>query len=480
MASGSAVSLVVRELAFGVRPVRLRLPFRFGAVTLQACPQLFVRATVEVAGRGRAQGFAAEMMVPKWFDKRPGFTQADNVAHLQRSCERTALAYVNDVAASPFGLFARHCAALMQAGEGDAATALSSAYGQAVVDRAVLDAMCRALNVSFFDAARGNLLGMGDAPLLDDLAGFDWAAWLASLQALRRMEARHTVGLLDELSAARDGDDGLPITLPAVIERYGVRVFKIKLGGDPAFDAARLGAVLGVLDARVPGHRYTLDGNEQYRDVASLADFIARLRTVPAFAARPDALLYLEQPLSREASLAPALRSLDSPAPLLIDEADGTLDAFPSAAEFGWRGVSSKSCKGLYKALVNRARCERWNAQARRDGCAARYFMSAEDLTCQAGLSVQQDLALLALLGLSHSERNGHHYGDGFGDAPASEAAAFAAAHPDLYDTSSGRPRLHIRDGQIAIGSLFAPGFAHAADPDWPTLRPLADAAAMV
>jgi len=100
MASGSAVSLVVRELAFGVRPVRLRLPFRFGAVTLQACPQLFVRATVEVAGRGRAQGFAAEMMVPNWFDKRPGFTQADNVVHLQRSCERTALAYVNDVAAS--------------------------------------------------------------------------------------------------------------------------------------------------------------------------------------------------------------------------------------------------------------------------------------------------------------------------------------------------------------------------------------------
>jgi len=31
------VSLVVRELAFGVRPVRLRLPFKFGAVTLQAC-----------------------------------------------------------------------------------------------------------------------------------------------------------------------------------------------------------------------------------------------------------------------------------------------------------------------------------------------------------------------------------------------------------------------------------------------------------
>ena len=481
MASSSAASLVVRELRFGVRPVRLRLPFRFGAVTLQACPQLFVRADVEVAGRAHAVGYAAEMMVPKWFDKRPGFTQADNVTHLQRSCERAALAYRNDAPASPFGLFTRHYAALMQAGEEDGgATALSSAYGQAVIDRAVLDAACRALNVSFFDVARGNLLGLHDDPLLGDLNGFDWNTWLASLQPLRRIEARHTVGMLDELSAARNGDDGLPITLPAVIARYGVRVFKIKLGGDPAADAARLGAVLGVLDARAPGHRYTLDGNEQYRDVASLADFLARLRALPAYAARPEALLYLEQPLAREASLEPALRSLRSPVPLLIDEADGSLDAFPNAAGFGWCGVSSKSCKGLYKALVNRARCERWNAQAQRDGSTARYFMSAEDLTCQAGLSVQQDLALLALLGLSHSERNGHHYGDGFGNAPAHEAAAFAAAHPDLYDTRSGRARLHIDNGQIAIGSLFGPGFAHGADPDWTALRPLADATALV
>jgi hypothetical protein len=106
--------------------------------------------------------------------------------------------------------------------------------------------------------------------------------------------------------------------------------------------------------------------------------------------------------------------------------------------------------------------------------------MSAEDLTCQAGLSVQQDLALLALLGLSHSERNGHHYADGFGDAPAHEAAAFASAHPELYETRSGRTRLRISDGQIAFDSLLRPGFAHSADPDWTTLRPLADATALV
>jgi len=74
------------------------------------------------------------MMVPKWFDKRPGFTQADNVKHLQRSCERAAQVYLNDASATPFGLFARHYNPLMKAGENDDATALSSAYGQAVID----------------------------------------------------------------------------------------------------------------------------------------------------------------------------------------------------------------------------------------------------------------------------------------------------------------------------------------------------------
>ena len=39
--------------------------------------------------------------------------------------------------------------------------------------------------------------------------------------------------------------------------------------------------------------------------------------------------------------------------------------------------------------------------------------MSAEDLTTQAGVAVQQDLALATLIGATHVERNGHHYVDG-------------------------------------------------------------------
>ena len=129
----------------------------------------------------------------------------------------------------------------------------------------------------------------------------------------------------------------------------------------------------------------------------------------------------------------------------------------------GYAGVSSKTCKGFYKSILNAARCMAWN-QA--EG-SVRYFMSAEDLTTQAGLSVQQDLALVNLLGITHVERNGHHYVNGMAAQSQAEQLAFLAAHPDVYEQSQGAVRLSIRDGRIALGSLAAPGFASAAMPDF-------------
>ncbi|MEO8806365.1 MAG: enolase C-terminal domain-like protein [Burkholderiaceae bacterium] len=456
------MNLIVRAVDLRTRPVQLRLPFRFGANTLTACPQLFARVDVELPGHGVARGFAAELMVPKWFDKRSDFTPADNMAHLASATANAAQAYLNDKPATAFGLFTRHGAALQGQGRVRGLTDLSIGFGQAIVDRAVIDALCRATQVSFFDAARGNLFGLGDTPLAPDMAGWDWPAWLAALQPLRRIEARHTVGLLDELEAVRFGDaddGGLPISLRAVIERYGHKSFKIKLGGDPASDLQRLRRVLAVLDATVGDYRYTVDGNEQYANVDALNELLAGLRTLTA-------PLYVEQPVPRELSFSTPLPS-DARVPLLMDEADGTLAAFANGRALGWSGVSSKACKGVYKSLINRARCDRWNHECG----GARYFMSAEDLTCQAGLSVQQDLALVALLGITHSERNGHHYGPGFGGAPEAEQLAFSSAHPDLYDNTH---RLRIERGLIKIDSLFAPGYAHAAEPDWQATQALA------
>ena len=93
------------------------------------------------------------------------------------------------------------------------------------------------------------------------------------------------------------------------------------------------------------------------------------------------------------------------------------------------------------------------------------------DLTIQAGLALQQDLALVSLLGLTHVERNGHHYVDGMADLPAAEQQAFLAAHPDLYEMSHGAVRVKIEDGMLALGSLDGPGYASGAAPDWQSMK---------
>ena len=99
--------------------------------------------------------------------------------------------------------------------------------------------------------------------------------------------------------------------------------------------------------------------------------------------------------------------------------------------------------------------------------------MSAEDLTTQAGVSVQQDLALVNLLGIEHVERNDHHYVNGMAALPAAEQRAFAAAHPDLYEHSHGAVRLAIRQGRVAIASLACAGYASAALPDFDAMQTL-------
>ena len=69
------------------RPVTLRLPFRFGAATVRSASQAFVRATIRGTDGRTAQGMAAELMIPKWFDKSPDRSNAKRLgASGNRSC----------------------------------------------------------------------------------------------------------------------------------------------------------------------------------------------------------------------------------------------------------------------------------------------------------------------------------------------------------------------------------------------------------
>lgn len=468
-----APRLVIREIALRERPVRLRLPFRFGVVTLTECPQAFARVRVELADGRSSWGGAAELMAPKWFDKNLALTNEDNFEQLRDVLRVARDAYLADATAdTAFGHFTRQHDVQQAAGAARGYNPLLSSYGPALIDRALLDALCRALGVSFYAAMRANLAGLGARRA--EFAGFDWQAFLATLAPRPTIEARHTVGLVDAITAAElhhPVNDGLPETLEQVVAHYGHRYFKLKVGGQVDADVARLSAIAAVLDRSDADYFTSLDGNEQYADAAGVAELLGRMRQTPALARLYRSILFVEQPIARKSALEIDVRALAALKPVIVDESDGTLDAFEQARSRGYTGISSKTCKGLYKSLLNAARCAAWNAREGRP----RYFMSAEDLTTQAGLAVQQDLALVNLLGITHVERNGHHYVDGMAALPAHEQQAFLAAHPELYERSHGAVRLRIRDGKIALASLDGPGYASGAMPDWAAMAPLAE-----
>jgi hypothetical protein len=460
-----APRLQIREIHLHERPVRLRLPFRFGVVTLTECPQAFAHVRIELPDGRSAWGGAAELMAPKWFDKNLALSNEDNFDQLRSVLHGARAAYLSDSSANTaFGHFARHHDAHQAACTAQGFNPLLASYGPALLDRAVLDALCRAQGLSFYAAVQGNLPGIGERHAA--FAGFDWPGFLAGLQPAASIAARHTVGMVDAITAAdlqHPVADGLPETLEQVVAHYGHRHFKLKVGGRIDDDLARLTAIAAVLDQSPLDYVASLDGNEQYADAEGVAELLARMHESPALARLLRSILFIEQPIARKVALSVDVRRLAADRPVIVDESDGELDAFVSARACGYSGISSKTCKGFYKSLLNAARCAAWNAEA--DG--THYFMSAEDLTTQAGLSVQQDLALVNLLGITHVERNGHHYVNGMAALPRSEQQAFLSAHPDVYEDSHGAVRLRIRDGRIALASLDGPGFASGAMPEW-------------
>lgn len=472
-----AIRLKLREVDARECEVKNRLPFRFGNSTKTHGRQVVLRARIELADGRSCWGAAAEALSAKWFDKNPALSDEQNYDQLRLAIELAARRYETQGSQTAFGHFAAAYPWLNAECASYRLPPLIAGYGAALLDRCILDALGRLTGQSFWALMRGNAVGLQPAQLAPDLAGFDMDAFLRSREPLQRLHVRHTVGLVDPIVAADQPagsgpQDGLPETLEQVAATYRHRYYKIKVAGDPQADLERLTAIARVLDAAGAPYQVTLDGNEQYREAAPVVQLLRTLEASPALRRFYASILWLEQPLARDVALSEDVHAIAALRPVIIDESDADLEAFPAAMARGYRGVSSKDCKGLYKSILNRARCE-----VRDRDAPGRFFMSGEDLTTLPGISLQQDLALVAWLGLTHVEKNAHHFIDGMRHRPQDEQRRFAQAHPDLYRLAplpGGQhvARLNIADGAVAIGSLDCPGFGYAAELDWDSLQP--------
>ncbi len=446
-----------------------RMPFRYGIAALTEAPHVVLHLRATIDGH-LAEGWAADILPPKWFTKDPHTTFADDLLAMRAVIEHACRAAETMEADSVFDLWW-----MLHEAQAAWAAPLSHPpllwhFGVSLVERAAIDAFCRHRAVPFHQALRHGLFGIRLGQVRGSLEGLSPRELLPKSQP-RSMIVRHTVGLSDPLTDTdipldQRLDDGLPQSLEACIGAYGLTHFKIKLGGDHDHDMSRLLQLGRLLGAGRGDYLYTLDGNEQFASVQSFREFWEAARREPRLAHFLSRLIFVEQPLARSIALndqaRDALLAWTARPPMIIDESDGDLDALPRALAAGYVGTSHKNCKGVFKGVANACLLHMLRRE-RPDGV---YVLSGEDLANVGPLALLQDLAVAAALGVEHAERNGHHYFRGLAMFPPAVQQQTLAHHPDLYRPHErGFATLRIERGQMALRSVTHAPFGFAGSP---------------
>jgi len=459
----SSPSLRILSTELRLTDVATRLPFRFGGAVLNAAPLATLKIVISTADGEESAGHSSDLLVPKWFEKDPTKSALDDVQALLGSIAHAMDAWTRACSdgATVFDAWRAVYSECLGAFDPTDSSSLVRGFGVALMERAVMDATCRAEGCSFYEALHKDVFGFKPSTMYSELG--DWSLETSlSEPPQRSVEVRHTIGMDDplrvsDIPASELVKDGLPQALQEDITRYGVRRFKVKVGAGQEEDARRLTELAAFFEDVLSGQpTITLDGNERYADLGSFLSMLESAARDPLGARLIERVALIEQPLDRVATFdldaTAAMSDLSAIAPVIIDEADGHLDAFPRAASLGYQGVSIKSCKGVFRALLNRGLVE-----VRGGGL----FQSGEDLTNLPAVALQQDLALMCALGIEDVERNGHHYFRGLDHLPEHEQRSALTEHADLYSVDLEGARVNITAGRIQTASTDCVGFGY-------------------
>ena len=264
-----AIRVRVVETSCGILNVRARMPFRFGVVTMRASPLFTLAVEIETASGERATGYAADFLAFRWFDKRSELSLADNCRDLIESVREASDLYLDagkQGLAPAFSLWRSTYPDIERSALARGFNRLGASYGTSMLERGVIDALGRATGRPYATLVRHGL-GVDLGSICDELRGHDVGEFLPK-QPLQGVHVRHTVGLIDPLSAEDrlDAvDDGLPETLQDYLDRDRISYLKIKVAGQLDADIARLEAIAAVLARYDRPFHISLDGNEQYQ-----------------------------------------------------------------------------------------------------------------------------------------------------------------------------------------------------------------------
>ncbi|MDE0838636.1 MAG: hypothetical protein OSB41_06225, partial [Kiritimatiellae bacterium] len=412
MKVGEHAVITVREVRFNVLPMETRFPFKYGIAAMTTLPHLFVTVLGECDGKAMT-GLSSEGLPPKWFTKNPATTFEEDLPLMLETILNAGSLVEGSLSGTFFELWKQLYHQQAAWAKANDVPPLLANLGVSLMERAVIDGVCRTLETCFGEALRSNVFGIELGDLRAELAGKEPADFLPEI-SLERITARHTVGLGDPLSEGGHEDaprDGLPYTLEECIAAYGLDYFKVKLCGDLEKDVARLRELQAVfVRCASPDYKLTLDGNEQFSDIAAFTKHWKVYHEDEAIRDLLNHLLFVEQPLHRDRALEEEVREALSAWPeaplMIIDESEADLTSLPRALDLGYAGTSHKNCKGIVKGIANACLLE----HRRREDPAGDYILSGEDLANVGPVALLQDLAVMAAFGIEHVERNGHHY----------------------------------------------------------------------
>jgi hypothetical protein len=234
----------------------------------------------------------------------------------------------------------------------------------------------------------------------------------------------------------------------------------------------RLAEIARLLEQLRVDYRMTLDGNEQFTEPEALVDWSRTLVAREPTAELWHRTLWIEQPYHRSCALtpevAPALARVVTHKPVVIDESSETDEATEIALALGYRGVSAKNCKGIFRTLHSFRTLRDWQSSHGKPT-----VLTGEDLTNPGIAALHQDTVVAAALGITHVERNGHHYLRGLDLLTAAERQDALKSYPSLYRETPDLVSLRIVNGQIDLQDLDVPGLGVASEPEWKALEPV-------
>ena len=426
---------------------------------MTSLPHVFLCVEVDFSGK-IVKGISSEGLPPKWFTKNPDTTFEEDLPEMITVLS-TALDFSKKIRADTiFEFWVELYEVQERWAKEENIPPLLAHLGSSLVERALIDAFCRASKKSFHEVLRKNDLGVRLGYFYDELKGSQPADWLLD-KPLNQIIARHTVGLGDPLlgSEITKNDrcqDGLPQALDEVIDQYNITHFKIKICGEIETDLPRLESIATLLKSKIEDFKFTLDGNEQFSSISEFQVHWEKLKENALLNSflNEDNLLFVEQPLHRDFALnddvSRDIHQWDLCPSMIIDESDGEISSLQRALDLGYRGTSHKNCKGVFKGIANACKIQ-FNRQTK-DG---EWIISGEDLANVGPVALLNDLSVMSSLGINHVERNGHHYFAGLSVYPKDLQEKICLAHPDIY--SFGQldfPSLIINNGLISLDSL--------------------------